>query len=380
MRVTIISAFFPPAHLAGGPVQTLGAMVSTAPLEASVDVVTSGGDLGKPNSLDVTFDSWCRWHDANVMYVRSGPARLIKALLGAGRRKPDYVYVNSFFDVRYSLLPNILVRIGVFGRASLVVAPRGEFSSGALALKARKKRVFIVVKRVLGLNRRIIWHASTDDEATDIRRVVGQGAQVVVRINDTQLPSEALKRRPRGNEPFQLVFASRLSQKKRLDVLLQALQSVSGEFELRVVGAFESEEYERKCRALANSPTLSGRVHFVGPLSRSGVLGEFSRADAFAFPTAGENFGHVIGEALSQSCPVISSDRTPWSSVIRQGGLVVANGRDNADGFANALEEFIVRGPHGWEVASVSAGQAYDKWVHRDTGPHLFEMLDDYRM
>ena len=30
------------------------------------------------------------------------------------------------------------------------------------------------------------------------------------------------------------------------------------------------------------------------------------------FPTLGENYGHVILEAMMASCPVVISDRTPW--------------------------------------------------------------------
>ena len=34
--------------------------------------------------------------------------------------------------------------------------------------------------------------------------------------------------------------------------------------------------------------------------------------DLFTFPTRGENFGHVIPEALSAGTPIILSDQTPW--------------------------------------------------------------------
>src|SRR5690606_22656373 len=35
----------------------------------------------------------------------------------------------------------------------------------------------------------------------------------------------------------------------------------------------------------------------------------------FLFPTLGENFGHVILEALTAGCPVLISDRTPWRNL-----------------------------------------------------------------
>jgi glycosyltransferase involved in cell wall biosynthesis len=38
----------------------------------------------------------------------------------------------------------------------------------------------------------------------------------------------------------------------------------------------------------------------------------FAAYDLFAFPTLGENFGHVIFESLRVGTPVLLSDRTPW--------------------------------------------------------------------
>ncbi|HGK1911838.1 TPA: glycosyltransferase, partial [Streptococcus pneumoniae] len=35
----------------------------------------------------------------------------------------------------------------------------------------------------------------------------------------------------------------------------------------------------------------------------------------FLFPTKSENYGHVISESLTNGCPVIISDRTPWNDI-----------------------------------------------------------------
>ena len=37
-------------------------------------------------------------------------------------------------------------------------------------------------------------------------------------------------------------------------------------------------------------------------------------------PTRGENFGHVIHEALVAGCPVVLSDTTIWTGVAKAGG------------------------------------------------------------
>jgi glycosyltransferase involved in cell wall biosynthesis len=45
----------------------------------------------------------------------------------------------------------------------------------------------------------------------------------------------------------------------------------------------------------------------------------FSENHFFLLPTAGENFGHVILEALTSGCPVLISDQTPWRALQEEG-------------------------------------------------------------
>ena len=41
----------------------------------------------------------------------------------------------------------------------------------------------------------------------------------------------------------------------------------------------------------------------------------FAENDLFFFPTHGENYGHVIAEALVAGCPVLISDQTSWRNL-----------------------------------------------------------------
>jgi glycosyltransferase involved in cell wall biosynthesis len=44
-----------------------------------------------------------------------------------------------------------------------------------------------------------------------------------------------------------------------------------------------------------------------------------SKHHLFFLPTCGENFGHVILEALLAGCPVLISDQTPWRNLQAKG-------------------------------------------------------------
>src|SRR3546814_7721331 len=78
-------------------------------------------------------------------------------------------------------------------RSTVILAPRGEFSQGALAIKPMKKQAFIAASRVTGLHRSVIWQASTEIEADDIRRTMH--AHDI--INATDLPRSPFPLLPR---------------------------------------------------------------------------------------------------------------------------------------------------------------------------------------
>lgn len=44
-------------------------------------------------------------------------------------------------------------------------------------------------------------------------------------------------------------------------------------------------------------------------------MNTLSAYDLFLLPTLGENYGHVIHEALLAGCPVLISNRTPWRNL-----------------------------------------------------------------
>ena len=75
-------------------------------------------------------------------------------------------------------------------------------------------------------------------------------------------------------------------------------------------------EYSTKqLTQLPSSVTVTRKESFSPDVSK----GVFSQATAFVSATLGENFGHVIAEALSVGCPVFVTAPTPWTELILSG-------------------------------------------------------------
>ena len=97
-------------------------------------------------------------------------------------------------------------------------------------------------------------------------------------------------------------------------------------------------------------------------------------ADLMVLPTASENFGHVIAEALSGSCPVMCSQYTPWGQTLDDGGGVIV-APNTVEAWSEALNDYLSQGPGAWRSAAAAAGQAYDVWRNTPKGSHVFELV-----
>ena len=102
-------------------------------------------------------------------------------------------------------------------------------------------------------------------------------------------------------------------------------------------------------------PRVVLRYH--GALAHDVVGDTLSRADLLFLPTMGENFGHVIAEALLVGCPVLISDRTPWRH-LREAGAGWDLPVDDLEGMAQAVEECVTWGAEEMKERRASA-QAY---------------------
>jgi glycosyltransferase involved in cell wall biosynthesis len=90
------------------------------------------------------------------------------------------------------------------------------------------------------------------------------------------------------------------------------LRGLKGDVVFDIYGPLEDGDYWKKCQAIAGSLPRSVQVNYRGTIGHDEVAGVYSRYDLFLFPTHGENFGHVIIEALVAGCPILISDQTPW--------------------------------------------------------------------
>lgn len=359
-HVLVTSQYFEPGYRAGGPIRSVARIIDTAPAGADITLLTSDRDLGDTTPYPGLSGTWTQRGTARVFHLDAGSktqrAMITKRL---GRTRFDLLYVNSLFNPRFSLAPIVAARFGKLHAKQILIAPRGEFGAGALSLKAGKKRYFLAVwlRFLRGMN--VTWHATSEMEAADIRAAV-PGACIEVCSDQGDLPETPTAGDEPGPTP-KLVFLSRISRMKNLDLALKALAGVTTPVVFDIYGPAEDRTYWQECQALIAALPEYVTVQYHGEVAHDKVRKTFAGYDAFVLPTKGENFGHVIAEALSASCPVICSDRTPWTPVLKSGGgHVVAS--LTPDDVRAAIGKVVTGSPAERRQAKVAASAAYRAW------------------
>ena len=345
-RITVFTRSYPPAYLRGGPARSLHALVEALATEFKFSVVTSASDdLAAGPMQSVEPSRWSTFGHATIWYESKHrmSARTAGRLLR--ETEPQLLYLNSLFDYRFAILP-LLIASAMFRGVPVVLAPRGELSAGALALKQQKKRAFLAVFRLLKFHENVTWHASTGQEKTEIERVFGQNVRSHVAI-DLRMglfrdgPEQRWSQRvPDDPEGGSLVFFSRIVPKKNLAAVIQAMMHVKVNARLSIAGPIEDVRYWNQCLKLINDMPDPGLARYLGTIPADEVVKFLNGFDLFVFPTLGENFGHVVLESLAAGTPVIVGSDTPWKRIETSGaGWICDPARPEA--IAELIDNFL---------------------------------------
>jgi glycosyltransferase involved in cell wall biosynthesis len=315
-KVLILLDYYVPGFKSGGPLRTIASLVDWIGDRLDFWIVTRDRDATDSASYPhIQINTWIQVGKAKVYYASPGSLSLVNLYRLVNYVCPEVIYLNSFFSA-LTIKFLSLRRFRFLSKIPVILAPRGEFSIGALQLKTAKKQLYIALALKAGLYNDLIWHASSIREEQDIRQVIGNHCRVDIAPN---IPSPSISREnrlhqkpPKRTGQACFVFLSRISPKKNLLQALCLLREMPGEIAFDIYGPIRDEVYWQHCKDLIESMPSNIQVNYRGPVPHVDVFEKLSQSHFFLLPTLGENFGHVILEAMSAGCPVLISDQTPW--------------------------------------------------------------------
>ena len=326
-----------PGNDASGPNQSFRAMATALADEFEFAVVARDRAFGASQPA-VRIDGWQREPGFRIRYVpaTAGSARELSNLLRA--TDYDLLVLNGFFDREFTIPALLMRRFGLVPARPTILSPRGEFSHGAPDISPRRKRAWIAIARHLRLLSDVSLHATSEAEADDIARHVSGAAGIVLAPNLRPL-IKAEPWHPATDGRLRLSFIGRISPKKNVDLAVSALAKVRTPAVFDVFGPSHEQTYADRCKSLCAALPAHIEVRWRGEIENADVARVLAGTDLFLHPSASENFGHSIFEALCCGVPVMVGRHTPWQDLeARKAGFDLP--LDSIEGLAGAIDGF----------------------------------------
>lgn len=367
-KVLVMTGCYIPGVKGGGPIQSIKNMVENLANVIDFYIVTSDRDLGDLNPYpNIEVDEWVRVGKAKVFYTDISKLNFIKIKKIINSINYDVMYLNSFFSNKFSITPILLTKLKQITKKPIVLAPRGELSKGALSLKSKKKNFFIKIVKQLNLYSNVTWHATAETEKRDIQEVLDGNENIIIANNLTANYKELTYDKNIDKKPNELkiAFISRIHPKKNLKTAIKLLRKTKGTIKFNIFGPIENNTYWSECLKEIEKLPETVEVIYKGTLEHEKVIEVFKAHHIFLFPTLGENFGHVISEALIGGCPVIISDQTPWRNMRKYEAGYDINLRNEKE-FINSVQKFINMDNSEYEKTSRNAFNLGKKLLAND--------------
>lgn len=315
MKVILLTGCYLPGYKGGGPIKTISNLVASTSTIVEYKVVTGDRDLGDITPYkNVTIGDWNETSNSSIFYAENGIKGIKQIFKIIAKIDCNIIYLNSFFSLRFSIIPLLIAR---FLGKSIILAPRGEFSKGALSLKALKKKVYILFFKLFSL-KNITFQASSIFEENDIKKVFGEKAKIFIAENIGS-QNYAKNLAPKDKSVLKIAFLSRISPIKNLTYALKVLSRIKKSIQFDIYGPLEDKIYWQECQDIIENMPENIKVNYKGQLNPNMVVDTLSEYDLFFMPTQGENYGHVIAEALCAGLPLLIADTTPWRDLQEKG-------------------------------------------------------------
>jgi glycosyltransferase involved in cell wall biosynthesis len=202
-----------------------------------------------------------------------------------------------------------------------ILSPRGMLSS--FTIKGRFKPHF---HRFLGkyLLKNTYLHTTSAQEARECLILIPDWSYTnLPNLLDTPLmdflpqKTKLNSHKTLENKPFQLLFLSRLHEKKGVELLFEALSKVPFDWSLNIAGGGEID-YLKQLKTHSKNLRIDLKINWLGWVNAQERTSVFETADLLVLPSHNENFANVVIESLATGTPVLVSQYVGLSDYVAE--------------------------------------------------------------
>lgn len=210
-------------------------------------------------------------------------------------------------------------------RTPIVIAPHGTLQEWALKRSVWKKKLALLAYEKENLKNAACLHATAEAEITNFRDFGLRNPIALIPngVSEHWLNTSGIAKRflDHFNLPKDrriLFFLSRITPKKGLPMLLQAIHRVRRDFSdwMLIIAGTDEFDHKKEIESLVEELRLQDMVRLLGPLYDQIKLDAFAASDVFVLPSYSEGAPMAILDCLATGVPVITTKGTPWESLV----------------------------------------------------------------
>lgn len=389
------------SKLKGGPTQIILEMVK-ALRDCGVDVEIATTDDNGEQRLELPLRQILEYEQVPVWFLpRFSPplkdfifSTELATWLWKNSKNYDLIHTHYLF----SFAPTCAAAIARYQKIPYIVIPYGMLTPWALGHQKLKKQIYSIIERH-NLNQAVAIHCSTAEETRDVKNFQVSTPSFVVPYG-VHLPTLQPQAKQQIRQIYGIpetrpivLFLSRLHQKKRPDLLIEALKKLTFEnqdFHLIIAGSGDAE-YVAYLTNLVSSLGLQSQTSMVGFVTGEAKDLLLQGSDVFVLPSFSENFGIAVAEAMAAGCSVIVSPDVQIAPEIAENkaGLVVAG---EVDTVASAIAQLLaspslrhqlgengkrlVSSRYSWKAIAQNLQLVYSAVIQKQPLPQFLDKLE----
>ena len=318
MKILQLSASYKPAYIYGGPTMSIS-MLSEQLVAAGEDVTVYATTANGLNELPVDIATPVLVDGVKVIYfkrITKDHTHLSPSLLTYLWRTAsdfDVIHIHAWWN----LVSVLGCLVALMRNVPVVVSPRGTLSN--YSFHNKNNSIKSMMHSWLGkpLLKKCFIHTTSKNEHDALKAILPDNTifNIPNFINLTEQKFNGYQ----STDHLRIIFFSRIEEKKGLDILLNALKSVTVSYKLTIAGD-GNKAYVDQLKKLAKDNGIAENIDWIG-FQTDNKYQLLYRHDVMVLPSHDENFGNVVIESLSVGTPVLITNNVGLVDYVKDNKL-----------------------------------------------------------
>ncbi|MNJ97601.1 Glycogen synthase [compost metagenome] len=332
MKIIQICAAYKPAFVYGGPTMSVAKLaeeLTKAGQDVTVLATTANGKtelevpIGKETLVDGVKVYYFKRLTKDHTHFSPSLFWFLHQTLKSEKRKTKNEKIIVHIHAWWNLVSIFSALIAKLHGIKVILSPRGMLTNYSLINRNSKSKELIHSFLGKTLLKYCHIHATSDKEQRDVLQTCEVNGVTVIPnfvAFPKLLPVPNKGTSDLNNEIYQLIFLSRIEQKKGLEILFEALSTIDIRWELSIAGSGEVS-YVQSLQELAERLNIGNQIKWLGHVPNEEKFDLLSKQDLLVLTSYNENFANVVIESLAMGTPILISDEVGLASYVQENDL-----------------------------------------------------------